>query len=69
VGKVLFEQKKFYGVQVLIKFILLAFVIFLILRYIAANPIAFIVGLSTLVAGILFEVLRGLLPPERKGNT
>jgi hypothetical protein len=35
----------------------------------AVNPIAFIVGISTLVAGILFEVFRESLPPERKGNT
>jgi len=69
VEKVLFEQKKFYGIQALMKFILLFFVVFLILRYIAVNPIAFIVGISTLVAGILFEVFRESLPPERKGNT
>jgi hypothetical protein len=69
VEKVLFEQKKFYGIQALVKFILLASVVFLILRYIAVNPIAFIVGLSTLVAGILFEVLRESLPQVRRGNT
>jgi len=69
VEKVLFEQKKFYGIQALIKFILLAIVVFLILRYIAVNPVAFIVGLSTLVAGILFEALRESLPQERRGNT
>jgi len=69
VEKVLFEQKKFYGIQALTKFILLAIVVFLILRYIAVNPVAFIVGLSTLVAGILFEALRESLPQERRGNT
>lgn len=69
VEKVLFEQKKFYGIQALVKFILLAVVVFLILRYVSVNPIAFIVGLSTLVAGILFEVLRESLPQERKGDT
>jgi len=68
VEKALFEQKKFYGIQALVKFILLAIVVFLILRYIAVNPIAFIVGLSTLVAGILFEVFRQSLPQERRGN-
>ncbi len=68
VGKVLFEHRKFYGVQALMKFILLALVVFLILRYIAVNPIAFIVGLSTLVVGILFEVFRESLRLERKGN-
>jgi hypothetical protein len=69
VEKVLFEQKKFYVIQALVKFILLAIVVFLILRYIAVNPIAFIVGLSTLVAGILFEVFWQSLPQERRGNT
>jgi hypothetical protein len=68
VEKVLFEHRKFYGVQALMKFILLALVVFLILRYIAVNPIAFIVGLSTLVVGILFEVFRESLRLERKGN-
>jgi hypothetical protein len=67
--KVLFEQNKFYAVQALIKFMLLVFAVFLILRYIAVNPIAFIVGVSTLVVGILFEVFRQSLSPERKGNT
>jgi len=66
--KVLFEQKKFYGIQVLMKFILVGVLVFFILRYLAVNPIAFIVGLSTLVLGILFEVFRESLRPERKGN-
>jgi len=69
VEKVLFEQKKFYGIQALVKFILLAVVVFVILRYIAVNPIAFIVGFSTLVAGILFEAFRESFPQERRGNT
>ena len=68
VEKVLFEQNKFYGVQALVKFILLTAVVFLILRYLAVNPIAFIVGLSTLVAGILFEAFRELAPQVRRGN-
>ena len=68
VEKVLFEQNKFYGVQALVKFILLTAVVFLILRYLAVNPIAFIVGLSTLVAGILFEAFRELAPQVRRGS-
>ena len=68
VEKVLFEQKKFYGIQALIKFILLVVVVFLILRYLRVNPVAFVVGISTLVGGILFEVIRESLRPERKGN-
>jgi ABC-type multidrug transport system fused ATPase/permease subunit len=69
VEKVLFAQKKFYGIQALMKFILLVIVVFFILRYLAVNPIAFIVGISTLVVGIFFEVIRESLRPERKGNT
>ncbi len=69
VEKVLFEQRKFYGIQALVKFILLVFVVFLIFRYLAVNPTAFIVGVSTLVVGILFEAFRELFRPERKGNT
>lgn len=66
--KVLFEQKKFYGIQALVKFILLVAVVFFILRCLTVNPIAFIVGVSTLISGILFEVLRQSFRPERKGN-
>ncbi len=69
VEKVLFEQNKFYGVQALVKFILLTAVVFLILRYLSVNPIAFIVGLSTLVAGILFEAFREWAPQVERGNT
>ena len=50
------------------KFILLGVVVLFILRYLAVNPIAFIVGISTLILGILFEVIRQSLRPERKGN-
>ena len=66
--KVLFEQKRFYGIQALVKFTLLAVVVFMILRYVAVSPVAFIVGLSTLVAGIIFEAFRELVPRERRGN-
>jgi hypothetical protein len=68
VEKVLFEQKKFYGIQALMKFILLGVVVLFILRYLAVNPIAFIAGISTLVVAILFEVIRESFRPERKGN-
>ena len=68
VEKVLFEQNKFYGVQALVKFVLLTAVVFLILRYLSVNPIAFIAGLSTLVAGILFEAFRELAPQVRRGS-
>jgi hypothetical protein len=63
------RTKKVLRIQALVKFILLVFVVFLIFRYLAVNPIAFIVGVSTLVVGILFEAFRESLPAERKGNT
>jgi len=67
--KVFFEEKKFYAVQALLKFIALVFVVFCILRFIEVNPIAFVVGISTLLAGIFFEVIRESFRAGRKGNT
>jgi hypothetical protein len=68
VEKVLFERKKFYGLQALMKFIVLVFVVSFILLYVQVHPIAFIVGISTLVLGILFEFVWAPLRPERKGK-
>jgi hypothetical protein len=66
--KVLFERKKFYGLQALMKFVVLVFVVSFILLYVQVHPIAFIVGISTLVIGILFEFIWAPLRPERKGK-
>jgi hypothetical protein len=68
VEKVLFERKKVYGLQALMKFIVLVFVVSFILLYVQVHPIAFIVGISTLVLGILFEFIWAPLRPERKGK-
>lgn len=68
VEKVFFEGKKFHAVQAFFKFIVLVFVIFCILRFTEANPIAFVVGISTLLSGLLFEVIGESLRTERKGN-
>ena len=65
--KVIFEQKWLHGIQALIKFIALVLVIFLILRFAKVNPIAFVVGISATVLGILFEVVRQSFKAERKG--
>ncbi len=59
-GKVLFEKKWLYGFQIFFKFLVLVFVIFIILRYAEINPLAFVVGSSALVVGILYEGIRGL---------
>ena len=50
------------------KFIVLVFVVSFILLYVQVHPIAFIVGISTLVLGILFEFIWAPLRPERKGK-
>ena len=68
VAKGLFERKKFYGIQALMKFVVLVFVVSFILLYVQVHPIAFIVGISTLVLGILFESFREPQRPERKGE-
>jgi hypothetical protein len=68
VKKMLFERKKFYGLLALVKFIVLVFVVSFILLYVHVHPIAFLVGLSTLVLGILFEFIWVPLRPERKGK-
>jgi len=66
--KVFFEQKYLHGIQVLIKFGALGLVVFFILCYGKVNPIAFIVGIFTLLVGILSEVFREARRENRKGN-
>ena len=68
VEKVLFERKKFYGLQALIRFIVLGLAVSFILLYVQVHPIAFLVGISTLVLGILFEFIWAPLGFERKGK-
>jgi len=68
VEKVLFERKKFYGLQALIRFIVLGLAVSFILLYVQVHPIAFLVGISTLVLGILFEFIWAPLGFERKGE-
>jgi ABC-type multidrug transport system fused ATPase/permease subunit len=68
VEKLLFEQKKFYGLEALMKFIVLVAVVSFILLYLQVHPIAFLVGISTLVLGILFESVWAPLKSEREGK-
>ncbi|MBI5967312.1 MAG: ATP synthase subunit I [Deltaproteobacteria bacterium] len=63
--KVFFDRKLLHSLQALIKFIALVLMIFLILRFAGVDAIAFIVGISTLLLGILYEVIRGSLRAER----
>jgi hypothetical protein len=65
-GKILFERKKYYALQALIKFLALLLGLFLILRYGKVNPVAFLLGTSTLVMGIFFEGIRESLKTGRK---
>jgi hypothetical protein len=66
--KVFLERKRLHGLQMFIKFFVLAAIIFLIFRYTRVHPIALTVGLSTLVLGILVEVFKEALrfPREDK---
>jgi len=68
VEKVLFERKKFYGLQALIRFIVLGCAVSFILLYVQVHPIAFLLGISTLVLGIVFEFIWAPLGFERKGE-
>jgi hypothetical protein len=65
--KFLLEKKKHSLLQFVLKFLFLLLVIFLLFRYGQVNPVAFILGVSTLVMGILFEVLRESLGAYKKG--
>jgi hypothetical protein len=62
-----FEKRRRYGFQALLKFLALGTGLFLIVRYGRVNPVALLVGLSTLVLGIFFEVIRESLATHRKG--
>jgi hypothetical protein len=66
--KILLENKGIHGVQALIKFLALLATLYLIFRYIQVNPVAFVVGVSILLVGILSEAFRETFRYERKGN-
>ncbi len=59
VERVLDEEKRPYGFQAFLKFLTLILVLFLAIRFGNVDPVAFLVGLSTLILGIFFEVFRG----------
>jgi len=66
--KMIFEKKKIHGLQVGVKFLALVAAVFLIFHWIKVHYVAFLLGISTLLPGILFEVMQGSLRVERKGN-
>ncbi len=64
--KVILNQKWIQSIQGLIRLVAIVFVIFIIIRFGKINPIAFVVGISTLFFGILFEVIYGAWKTEKK---
>ena len=60
-------NKKYSLFQLIGKFFFLLLVLFLVIRFARVNPVALIVGISTLVLGVVFEVIRQSLGKNRKG--
>ncbi len=56
--KIFLEKKPVHGMQVPIKFIAVILAVFLILIYSKVDAVAFVLGISTLVVGIVCEALR-----------
>ena len=65
-----FAGRKYSLFQLVGKFFALVLVIFLVIRFLRVDPLALVIGVSTLVLGILFEVARQSFGPkktDRKG--
>jgi len=54
----IFAHKKYSLFQLVGKFFALLLVIFLVIRFVRVDPLALVIGISTLVLGIVFEVVR-----------
>lgn len=63
----LFSGKKYSLFQLVGKFFVLLAVIFVVLRYLRVDPVAFVVGISASVLGIVIEAVRQSLRTHRKG--
>lgn len=63
----IFGAKRYSLFQMVGKFFVLLLVIFLVIRYLRVNPVAFAAGTSALVLGIVIEAVRQSLRPHRKG--
>jgi hypothetical protein len=61
------SKKKYSLFQLIGKFFFLVLVLFLVIRFVGVNPVALVVGVSTLVLGMVFEVVRQSLRSNRKG--
>jgi len=60
-------KKKYSLFQLIGKFFILLLVLFLVIRFARVNPVALVVGISTLVLGMVFEVLRQSFGKNIKG--
>lgn len=58
IKKIFLEKKPWHGFQVPIKFFAVVLAVFLILTHTGVSAVAFLLGASSLVAGILFEAIR-----------
>lgn len=63
----LMTKKKYSLFHLIGKFFILLLVLFVVIRFAPVNPVALIVGISTLVLGMVFEVIRQSLGKNRKG--
>ena len=54
----IFAHKKYSLFQLVGKFFALLLGIFLVIRFVRVDPLALVIGISTLVLGIVFEVVR-----------
>jgi ABC-type multidrug transport system fused ATPase/permease subunit len=62
----LVAKKKFSLFQLIGKFFTLLLVLFLVIRFVRVHPVALLVGISTLVWGMIFEVIRESVRSNRK---
>ncbi len=63
----LFSGKRYSLFQLVGKFFVLLVILFVVIRYVRVNPVAFLAGISTLVLGIVIEAVRQSLKTQRKG--
>lgn len=63
----LFSGKRYSLFQLVGKFFVLLVILFVVIRYVRVNPVAFLAGISTLVLGIVIEAVRQSLKMRRKG--
>ena len=63
----IFDHKKYSLFQMVGKFFALLLVIFLVIRFVRVDPLALVVGISTLVLGIVVEIVRQSVRAKKDG--